>query len=104
MLQPGSRLGKYRLIRRIGTGGFATGYLGEHIYLRTQAAVKVLHLGTGIKPEDIEKFLREARTIAALKHSHIVSIHDFGVEDGIPCLVMDYAPNGSLSARHGKEQ
>jgi WD40 repeat protein/tRNA A-37 threonylcarbamoyl transferase component Bud32 len=100
MLQPGFQLGKYRIIRSIGTGGFATVYLGEHIYLKTKAAVKVLHLDTDIQQKDIGKFLQEAQTIALLKHSHIVSILDFGVEEGIPCLVMDYAPNGSVSARH----
>ena len=50
----GQQLGNYRLTTLLGEGGFAEVYLGEHIRLRTQAAIKVLH--THISPEEIEKF------------------------------------------------
>jgi serine/threonine protein kinase len=40
----GQQLGNYRLIRLLGTGGFAEFYLGEHVYLKRQAAIKVLHI------------------------------------------------------------
>jgi eukaryotic-like serine/threonine-protein kinase len=48
----------------------------------------------------VEKFLAEARTVARLKHAHIVRILDFGVQDETPFLVMDYARNGSLRHNH----
>jgi serine/threonine protein kinase len=97
----GQQLGNYRVIRPIGHGGFADVYLGEHVYLRTQVAIKVLQ--TKIAGEDdLEGFLREARTIAHLEHPHIVRVMDFGVEGQTPFLVMDYAPNGTLRLRHPK--
>jgi len=85
----GQKLGNYRLIRLLGKGGFAEVYLGEHVFLNTPVAVKVLH--AQLSREDMEKFLNEARTIARLMHPHIVRVTDFGVEGETPFLVMDYA-------------
>ena len=96
----GQKLGNYRLLRLLGKGGFADVYLGEHIYLKTAAAIKVLH--TQLTSEDMEGFLNEARTIAHLVHPHIVRVTDFGIEGETPFLVMDYAPNGTLRQRHPK--
>src|SRR5437667_3759510 len=96
----GQQLGNYQLIRLLGEGGFAEVYLGEHIYLGTQAAIKVLH--TQLTHDDVNRFRTEARTIARLIHPHIVRVLEFGVEGAIPFLVMDYAPNGTLRQRHPK--
>lgn len=87
-------LGHYRLLHLLGRGGFAEVYLGEHIHLQTQAAVKVLR--TQLAQEDVQTFQREAQTVARLLHPNIVRVLDFGVEDALPYLVMDYAPNGTL--------
>ncbi len=94
----GQQLGNYRLIRLLGKGGFADTYLGEHTYLKTQAAIKVLQ--AQLAQADQEAFFNEARTIARLKHPNIVRVLDFGVEYVTPYLVMDYAPNGTLRQRH----
>ena len=94
----GQRLGNYHLTQLLGQGGFAEVYLGEHVYLDTQAAIKVLR--TRLTNEEIEQFRTEARTIARLVHPHIVRVLDFGVDGTIPFLVMDYAPNGTLRKRH----
>src|SRR2546425_231490 len=96
----GQQLGNYRLIRLLGEGGFAEVYLGEHIHLGTQAAIKVLH--TQLTSEDVDKFRTEARTIARLIHPNIVRVLEFGVEGKTPFLVMDYATNGTLRQRHPK--
>ena len=96
----GQQLGNYRLIRLLGEGGFAEVYLGEHIHLNTRAAIKVLQ--TQLAKDDLEKFRDEARTIAHLVHPHIVRVLEFDIEDKIPFLVMDYAPNGTLRQRHPK--
>lgn len=90
----GAQIGNYRLVRKIGQGGFAEVYLGEHIYLRTQAAIKILQMR--LAEHDMQSFLNEARTIAHLIHPNIVRVMDFGVEHETPFLVMDYAPNGTL--------
>ncbi|GAC1349993.1 MAG: hypothetical protein NVSMB27_28310 [Ktedonobacteraceae bacterium] len=94
----GQQFGNYRLRRLLGRGGFAEVYLGEHIYLQTQAAIKVLHLR--LAQSELKDFLQEARTVAHLEHPHIVKVLDFGLEGSIPFLVMNYAPNGSLRQRH----
>src|SRR5437588_2295548 len=96
----GLQLGNYRLIRLLGQGAFADVYLGEHIYLKTQAAIKVLQIR--LAGDDMQGFLNEARTIASLKHPHIVRVLDFGVEGATPFLVMDYAPLGTLRQRYPK--
>jgi serine/threonine protein kinase len=95
----GQKLGNYRVIRSIGQGGFADIYLGEHIYLKTLVAIKVLKAKVA-NEDELEDFLWEARTIAHLVHPHIIRVLDFGIDDRTPFLVMDYAPNGTLHQRH----
>ncbi len=94
----GQQLGNYRLIRSLGSGGFADVYLGEHIYLKTLAAIKILQ--TRLAQNDLQVFLAEARTIANLTNRNIVQVLEFGVEKDTPFLVMTYAPNGTLRQRH----
>ncbi len=96
----GQLLGNYRLQSLLGRGGFAEVYLAEHIYLGTHVAIKVL--GIQITSVNIELFSKEARIIANLFHPYIMRILNFGIERGIPYLVMDYAPNGTLRQRHPK--
>lgn len=96
----GQQIGNYYLDRLLGHGGFADVYLGTHIYLNTQAAIKLLH--TRLDSEGIEEFRTESLTIAHLIHPHIVRVLDFDVQDNKPFLVMDYAPKGSLHERHPK--
>ncbi len=94
----GQQLGNYRLLRLLERGGFADVYLGEHIHLKSRAALKVLH--THLTGKEAEHFQQEAQTIAMLAHPSIVRVLDYDVQDGVPFLVMDYAPNGSLRRRH----
>ncbi len=94
----GQQMGNYHLLQQLGHGGFATVYLGEHRYLKTHAAIKVLH--THMQGNASQDFLQEAQAIARLKHRHIVRVLDFGVENAIPFLVMEYAPLGTLRDRH----
>jgi serine/threonine protein kinase len=61
----GRQLGNYRLIRLLGEGGFAQVYLGEHIHLKTTAAIKVLV--RNFSENHLQGFLTEARTIARLR-------------------------------------
>ncbi len=93
----GQQLGNYRLLRLLGAGGFAEVYLGEHVYLNTQAAIKVLQ--TRLTEDERDRFLHEARIIARLIHPHIVRVLEFGVEEDIPFLVMDYAQGGNMRQR-----
>src|SRR5436309_7594233 len=96
----GQQLGNYRLMQLLGRGSFSEVYLGEHIHLNTLAAIKVLY--GQLASHDAEGFLTEARTLAHLRHPHIIQVLDFGVEGATPFLVMDYAPNGNLRQHHSK--
>jgi len=97
----GEQIGNYRLVGLLGQGGFAEVYLGQHIFLNTEAAIKVL--STRLAQPEQESFLNEARIIARLIHPHIVRVLDFGMQDNsIPYLVMDYAPHGSLREQYPK--
>jgi serine/threonine protein kinase/Tol biopolymer transport system component len=95
----GELIGRYRLIRKIGAGGFAEVYLAEHIHLNRKDAIKLL---TNLSAGDMQNFREEARVIANLQHPHIIRVLDFDIEQGIPYLVMEYAPNGTLRLRHPK--
>lgn len=97
----GQQIGEYHLMRKLGSGGFGSVYLAEHIYERTLDAVKVLDIQL-TKPEDFKDFLNEVRTVL-LRHPHIVPLLDFGISrDGLPFLTMEYAPKGTLRDRHPK--
>jgi peptide/nickel transport system substrate-binding protein len=94
----GQHFGNYRLVSLLGQGGFAEVYLGQHVRLELQAAIKVLH--THLTDQEAEHFYQEAQTIAKLTHPSIVRVFDYDVQEGVPFLVMDYAPNGSLRRRY----
>src|SRR3989441_9144834 len=66
----GQKLGNYRLLRLLGRGGSASVYLGEHVYLKSHAALKILH--TQLTDQDASRFVTEAQTLARLSHPHIV--------------------------------
>jgi serine/threonine protein kinase len=94
----GQQLGNYRLVRFLGQGGFADVYLGEHVYLKSYAALKVLH--RTLKEEDVECFLSEAQTLVQLRHAHIVRVLEFIFEQDTPMLIMDYALGGTARQRY----
>ncbi len=96
----GQLLGTYRLTRLLGTGGFAQVYLGEHTLSGNLAAIKILH---GHLNGFSERFLKEARLLAHLSHPQIIHVLDFGIQDDLSYLVMDYASGGTLRSRHPEE-
>jgi DNA polymerase III delta prime subunit len=103
--QPEALLGhvisEYRLVRKLGSGSFGTVYLAEHQHEHRLSAVKVLHI-PHISGENLRGFINEARTMR-LRHPHIVPLLDFGISrGGLPFLVMEYAPQGTVRGRHPK--
>src|SRR6266702_2288222 len=98
MEQVEQRLGNYRLKQLLGKGAFADVYLGEHLYLSTPVAVKVLH--SRLDSPTLADFLTEARHVSHLVHPHIIRVFDFGLESEVPFLVMDFALNGNLRQKH----
>jgi serine/threonine protein kinase len=96
----GQQLGNYRLVNLLGQGGYAEVYLGQHVRFKQQAAIKVLN--AHLSEQEIEHFQQEAETIATLAHPSIIRVLDFDVQEGVPFLVMDYAPHGPLRRRYPK--
>ena len=96
--------GNFRCRELIGVGGFAHVYRGEHIWLKTPVAIKVLDVY--IDPHDSEsarQSLREALIAHSHRHPHIIPILDCNIEDGIPYIVMPYLQHGSLRTFHRAE-
>jgi len=98
MLAEGSRFGGYVVGPCIGEGGMARVYRAQHEGLQRQVALKVLLDGHGKDGEGHERFLREARMIAAIKHPNVVNIFDVGVHQGRPYLVMELLEGMDLEA------
>ena len=91
--------GRYRVIRRLGGGGMASVYFGEHVPLGRQVAVKLLHPYLAREAEMRERFRREAEAAAQLVHPHVCPIVDFGVTEAAVYLVMPFLKGGSLADR-----
>ena len=117
-LHPNSTLqgGKYKIIKVLGQGGFGITYLAEQTMLERKIAIKEFFMKEFCERDETtshvtmgtagaratvdrfrEKFLKEARNIAKLKHPHIIQILDVFEENGTAYYVMEYAENGSLS-------
>ena len=100
-LGDGSRIGGYLLEECIGQGGMARVYRARHEALQREVAVKVLLDTPGDrkdKRDGHERFLREARIAAAIKHTNVVNIFDVGVDNGRPFLVMELLDGCDLDA------
>jgi serine/threonine protein kinase/tetratricopeptide (TPR) repeat protein len=95
----GQRLGRYRLERRVGSGGMAEVWEALDESLHRPVAVKVILDTVSREPTFTERFVREARTIAGLEHPNILPIYDFGQEGEAVYLVMPLVPGGSLKDR-----
>ena len=95
-------VGRYRLESLIGRGGMAEVYRALDSRLDRPVAVKMILPGLLSRPAVLARFLREARTVAALEHPNILPIYDFGEEDGIPYLVMPLMSGGTLGERIGR--
>ena len=89
--------GRYRILRRIGSGGMAHVYFAEHLMLERPLVIKVLHAHLARDPEMRERFRREAEAAAKLVHPHICAILDFGDVDGMVYLAMPFLQGGSLA-------
>ncbi len=92
----GQTLGQYRIDAPLGSGGMGQVYRGVHRLLNRPAAIKVMQAHLAANPDFRARFLREAQAIAALKHTNIVEIYDFGEQDGNLYLVMELMTDGSL--------
>ncbi len=89
---------RYRVIRRLGSGGMANVYLARHVIIERLSAIKVLRQDLALNPASRERFLREARAVNRINHPNIVEITDYGEFEGMAYLVMEYVEGESLLA------
>ena len=90
--------GRYRIERRLGSGGMADVYLALDQQLGRKVALKVLYRRFAEDPEFVERFRREASAAAGLQHQHVVSVYDRGEWEGTYYIAMEYLEGHSLKA------
>jgi len=89
-------LARYRVRRLLGEGGMGLVFHAEDTELLRPVALKVIRPELADKPQAAQRFMREARAMAALKHDHVVTIYEVGQERGVPFLAMEYLRGVSL--------
>jgi serine/threonine protein kinase len=93
----GKTIGKVRIEKLLARGGMAEVYLGTHISLERPVAIKLLHSHIEEEPLLLERFHREAKVVAGLRHPNIVQVFDFDTTDGHPYIVMEYLRGPTLA-------
>src|ERR687884_2342293 len=88
--------GRYRILRKLGTGGMANVYLAEDQELGRRVAIKILNERHAADEQFVERFRREAKNAAGLSHQNIVSIYDRGEAEGTYYIAMEYLDGRSL--------
>ncbi len=98
------RLGSYRILRALGAGGMGVVFAAEDVQLKRAAALKVMKPEYGTSDEARQRFLREARAVAAIEHENIVAIYQVGEDRGLPFLAMKLLQGESLAERLAREK
>jgi serine/threonine-protein kinase len=88
--------GRYRLLAPIGAGGSGRVYVADDVRLRRQVAVKVLHSVLADDAGFLRRFRSEAQLAASLHHPHIMTVFDWGEDEGVPFMVLELLKGGSL--------
>ena len=105
-LHAGVTVGRYQLVRLLGEGAGGAVFEAHDAILSRRVAVKVLNVpAVGGVPGDRAqaRFLREGRIASRIRHAHVVSVHHFGVHEGVPFLVMEFVDGESLAQRLWRE-
>jgi|JI10StandDraft_1071094.scaffolds.fasta_scaffold06383_4 serine/threonine protein kinase len=97
-LSPGSTIGRYRIEKLLGKGGMATVYLATDLRLKRAVALKIPRQILVDEPELLQRFEREAHTMASVEHPNLCRVFDIGEQDGIPFLSMLFIEGRTLAA------
>ena len=95
----GTLLGHYRILRLVGKGGMGEVYAARDETLGREVAIKVLPAEINARPEDLERFAREAKTIASLNHRAIVTLHSFEEAGGVHFITMELVEGEPLASK-----
>lgn len=98
------RLGPYRVLRVLGAGGMGVVFRAEDPHLARPVALKAMLPALAASDSARQRFLREARAAAAIKHDHIVTIHQVGEDRGVPFLAMEFLEGQPLDVRLERER
>ena len=101
---PNTTLAHYRIVSQIGAGGMGEVYLAHDTKLDRKVALKVLPAEVASNRDRMERFVREAKSAAALNHPHIAQIHEIGEHEGTHFIVMEYIEGVSLREKIHREQ
>lgn len=94
----GRIIGKYKILEEIGSGGMAVVYKAiDESILKRVVAIKVIKPDKSSSERFYKRFVKEAKVLSNLSHMNIVKVFDYGDVEGLPYLVMEYIPSGSLS-------
>ena len=94
-------IGKYEVVEKIGEGGFGTIFKGFDPHIRRFVAIKSC---TSEEEEVRSRFLHEAQIAGNLQHRHIVTVYDFGLQDGVPYLVQEYLSGEDLDRKIKRQE
>ena len=89
--------GRYRIVKRLGEGGMGAVYLAHDTQLDRQVALKIPRFSVKKKGEIVDRFFREARAAATIRHPNVCPVYDVGENDGIHYLTMAYIKGHTLS-------
>ena len=95
--EPLRRLDKYELLEAVGQGSFGTVYRARDTLLDRIVAVKIPRLPRPATAEEEDRFLREARSVAQLRHAGIVPVHEVGRHEAVPYIVSDFVDGLTLA-------
>ncbi len=98
----GHSIGRYHIVEQLGEGGMAQVYKAYDNRLERYVAVKVIQPNQQQDAMFLKRFEREAKSLAQLSHSNIVKVLDYGDEQGMPYLIMEFISGGTLKQRLGK--
>jgi serine/threonine-protein kinase len=96
---PDQRIGSYRILKPLGTGGMSSVYLAVHVGSNHEVALKVLTRSLARNANLLQRFFREARSAETLEHPNIVTIYDRGIDQGRHYLALEYVAGGDLHDR-----
>lgn len=91
-----TRIGKFEIQRRLGEGAMGEVFLGRDPIIGREVAIKTIRPQIATGDESRERFYREARAAGTLNHPNLVTVHEFGEDDGILFLAMEYVPGQDL--------